>query len=72
MHKTLIATFVILFYSCGDDNSTNPDPGPDYYSSAPFIRGSSHRLIDGSEKAIWHKVSCFDKFVCMTPFAACL
>ena len=35
MHKTLISIFVILFYSCGDDNATNPnpDPGPDYYSS---------------------------------------
>ena len=33
MHKTIITIFVILFYSCGDNNSTNPDPGPDYYSS---------------------------------------
>jgi len=35
MHKTLISIFVILFYSCGEDNATNPnpDPGPDYYSS---------------------------------------
>lgn len=31
MHKTLILIFIILFFSCGDDNVTNSDPGPDYY-----------------------------------------
>ena len=33
MHKFLITFCILFFYSCGDDSSTNPDPGPDYYSS---------------------------------------
>ena len=33
MHKTLILTFIFLFYSCGSDNSTNSPTGPNYHSN---------------------------------------
>ncbi|SVB63360.1 uncharacterized protein METZ01_LOCUS216214, partial [marine metagenome] len=32
MHKTLILTFIFLFYSCGSDNSINSPTGPNYHS----------------------------------------